>query len=248
MARVNFDPSRIQRSVGYQRQGVSRTRNGSAVPKVLMLFGLVAVYWFPIRRWFGRWGTTPDELTRAMAGDGLITNPNKWDMQAVTVNAPPEDIWPWLVQMGYQRGGLYSYDWLDRVFGFLDRPSARRILPEFQHLEVGDTISLGRVHLTVESLEPFRTLVLRSSEYGIDWVWEFGLYPLDEHRTRLVTRGIERFSNTPVAWLVMRLSEPTAFIMTVGMLMGVKARAEMLRAERGETVYARDHMVSVATP
>ena len=52
-------------------------------------------------------------------------------MQAVTVNAPPEDIWPWLVQIGYQRGGLYSYDWLDRLFGFLDRPSATRITPEF---------------------------------------------------------------------------------------------------------------------
>jgi hypothetical protein len=52
-------------------------------------------------------------------------------MQAITINAPPEDIWPWLVQIGYQRGGLYSYDWLDRLFGFLDRPSAVRILPSF---------------------------------------------------------------------------------------------------------------------
>jgi len=62
----------------------------------------------------------------------------------VTVDARPEHIWPWLVQMGYQRGGLYSYDWLDRLFGFLDRPSANRVLPEFQHLAVGDTIRLVR--------------------------------------------------------------------------------------------------------
>src|SRR6185295_4933586 len=53
---------------------------------------------------------------------------------AVIVDARPEHIWPWLVQMGYQRGGLYSHDWLDRLFGYLDRPSATRILPEFQHL------------------------------------------------------------------------------------------------------------------
>jgi hypothetical protein len=68
---------------------------------------------------------------------------------AVTVDAPPEDIWPWLVQIGNHRGGLYSYDWLDRLFGFLDRPSATRILPEFQQLAVGDTILLGREELSV---------------------------------------------------------------------------------------------------
>ena len=105
---------------------------------------LAVVYWFPVRRWFSRWGTTPEELARVMPGDGLIPNPTEMSMQAVTVNAPPEDIWPWLVQIGYQRGGLYSYDWLDRLFGFLDRPSATRILPEFQQLAVGDKIPWGR--------------------------------------------------------------------------------------------------------
>jgi hypothetical protein len=64
-----------------------------------------------------------------MPGDALVSNPTDMSMQSVTVNALPEDIWPWLVQMGYQRGGLYSYDRLDRLFGFLDRPSATRILP-----------------------------------------------------------------------------------------------------------------------
>jgi hypothetical protein len=64
-----------------------------------------------------------------MPGDALIPNPTEMSMQAVTVNAPPEDIWPWLVQIGCQRDGLYSYDWLDRLFGFLDRPCQRR--PKF---------------------------------------------------------------------------------------------------------------------
>src|SRR5215813_2834556 len=63
---------------------------------------------------------------------------------AVTIDAAPEHIWPWLVQMGYRRGGLYSYDWLDRLFGYLDRPSAIRILPEFQRLAAGDEIPIGR--------------------------------------------------------------------------------------------------------
>lgn len=99
---------------------------------------LAGVYWFPIRRWFRSWGTTPDEVARAMPGDALITDPTHTETSAVTVNAPPGDIWPWLVQNGYQRAGLYSYDWLDRLSRFLDRPSATHILPEFQQLATGD--------------------------------------------------------------------------------------------------------------
>src|SRR6266536_3703203 len=105
---------------------------------------LAAVYWFPVRHWFHRWGTTPEELERVMPGDALMPDPTKTDTGAITVNAPPEAIWPWLVQMGTGRGGLYSYDLLDRLFGFLDRPSATRILPEFQHLAVGDKVPWGR--------------------------------------------------------------------------------------------------------
>ena len=80
--------------------------------------GGVLGFW--IRRWFGRWGTTGGDLTRVMPGDAVIANPTHSATHAVTVAAPPEDIWPWLVQMGYRRGGLYSYDWLDRLFGYLD--------------------------------------------------------------------------------------------------------------------------------
>jgi hypothetical protein len=153
-------------------------------------------------------------------------------VQAVTVNAPPEDIWPWLVQIGYQRGGLYSYDWLDRLFGFLDRPSAKRILPEFQQLAVGDKIPWGRsgTELTVGVLEPLRALALSYQLRGFVWVWQFGLYPLDEQGTRFVTRGTERVPSTPLWWLGMRVMEPASFIMTRRFLLGVKERAEALRA------------------
>lgn len=96
-----------------------------------------------------------------MTGDALIANPTHSATHAVTVDASPEGIWPWLVQMGARRGGLYSYDWLDRLFGILDRPSADRLLPEFQHPGVGDQISLGpREELTVAAIDPERALVL----------------------------------------------------------------------------------------
>ena len=167
-----------------------------------------------------------------MPGDALIANPTKTDTQAVTVSAPPEDIWPWLVQLGYQRGGLYSYDWLDRLFGFLDRPSATRILPEFQQLAVGDKILLGpREELTVSALEPPHALALSNHAHGMEWLWQFGLYPLDDQSTRLISRGTERVPNTAVAWLGMRIMEPAAFIMTRRMLLGVKERAEALRGK-----------------
>ena len=157
---------------------------------LLVLLALATSYWFPVRRWFGRWGTTPDERMRTMAGDALLPNSTHSATHAVTIDAPPDDIWPWLVQMGYRRGGLYSYDWLDRVFGFLDRSSANEVLPAFQQLAVGDKIRLGpREELTVAALDEKRALALSYSAHGFEWVWQFGLYPMDEHRTRLVTRG-----------------------------------------------------------
>jgi len=200
-----------------------------ALLSTLVMLPLALLYWFPLRRWFARWGTTPDDLTRGMAGDNVIVNPTHSATHAVTVNAPPEDIWPWLVQMGYQRGGLYSYDWLDRLFGFLDRPSANRVLPEFQ-LSVGDKVRLGpREELTVAAIEPSRALVLSYNAHDMEWVWQFGLYPLDNKRTRLVTRGTEHMPKTLGAELAMLMMEPAAFIMTRRMLLGLKQRAEALR-------------------
>jgi hypothetical protein len=194
---------------------------------------LAVLYWFPIRRWFARWGTTPDERRRAMAGDALVPNPTHSATHAVTIDSPPDDIWPWLVQMGYQRGGLYSYDWLDRLFGFLDRPSANEVLPAFQQLTVGDKIRLGpREELTVAALEEKRMLALIYNAHGFVWVWQFGVYPLNRERTRLVTRGTERYANTFGAWVFMRIMEPAAFVMTRRMLLGVKQRAEALTAAR----------------
>ena len=111
---------------------------------LVAVVALALLYWFPIRRAMSQWGAIPADLSRVMAGDALLDTFVYSGTMAVTVNARPEYIWPWLVQIGYQRGGLYSYDWLDRLFGYLDRPSATGILPEFQQLAVGDKIPLGR--------------------------------------------------------------------------------------------------------
>jgi hypothetical protein len=82
----------------------------------------------------------------------------------------------------------------------------------------------------VEVLEPLRALALRYQVRGFVWVWQFGLYPLDGQRTRFVTRGTERVPHTPLWWLGMRVMEPASFIMTRRFMLGVKERAEALRA------------------
>ena len=206
------------------------------VPTLLVILTLAVLYWFPIRRWMSRWGATPSDLSRVMAGDSLLVEPTYSGTMAVSVDAPPEDIWPWLVQIGYQRGGLYSYDWLDRLFGYLDRPSATRILPEFQHLAVGDEIPLGRgPSWPVAVIARRSALVLDMRNMGgFDWVWQFGLYKVDEKRTRLVSRSCVR---TQTVWgrLFTYAIESAGFLMTRRMLLGVKERAEVLRAGRTDT-------------
>jgi hypothetical protein len=201
------------------------------LPTLLAILTFSALYWFPIRRWMNQWGTNPSDLARVMTGDSLLPDRTYSSTMAVIVNARPEHIWPWLVQIGYQRGGLYSYDWLDRLFGYLDRPSATRILPEFQHLAVGDHIPLGRgPSWPVAILEPNRALVLDMRNMGgLDWVWQFGLYAIDGTQTRLISRSSVR-ARAVWARLLTYAIEPAGFVMTRRMLLGLRQRSEGLRA------------------
>jgi hypothetical protein len=214
-------------------------------PTLFAILTFALLYWFPIRRRMSRWGATRSDLTRVMAGDALLVDPMYSGTMAVTVNARPEHIWPWLVQIGYQRGGLYSYDWLDRLFGYLDRPSATRILPEFQHLAVGDGIPVGHgPSWPVATIDPNRALVLdMRNRGGFDWVWQFGLYPVDESRTQLVTRSCVR-TNTAWARLATHAIEPAGFLMTRRMLLGLKQRAEALRAASAGETRENQHAVA----
>jgi hypothetical protein len=198
------------------------------ITTMLFVVAVAALYWFPLRHWMSDWGATDEDRSRAMAGDRLITHPTYSFTTAVTIDALPEDVWPWLVQMGYRRGGLYSYDWLDRLFGFLDRPSATRILPEFQHLVAGDTIPVGRgPSWPVAHVEPCRALVLDMRNLsGFDWVWQFGIYAIDDHRTRLVSRSHVRPHTVWARLFSVLVIEPSGFFMTRRMLLGLKERAE----------------------
>jgi hypothetical protein len=93
-----------------------------------------------VRPWQQRWGATREEIARRMAGDDDVKYPVEVITRAVTVGARPKQIWPWLLQMGNQRGGLYSYDWIDLMIGALQAPTVDHILPQFQDLRVGDVV------------------------------------------------------------------------------------------------------------
>ena len=161
---------------------------------------------------------------------------------AISVQAPPEAVWPWLVQMGDHRGGWYTYPWVDRLIFRMSNPSADRILPEYQGLKIGDTMPdgpPGTAEYRVEQLEPARLLVLHSTSHlppswrknpklgtWIDWTWTFSLVPLKTGGTRLRLRVR---GNLGPWWLKAAYAGavvPADFVMARSMLRGVKLRAE----------------------
>jgi hypothetical protein len=179
------------------------------------------------------WGAAPLEISASLDGDELIPDPLLLTTRALSISAPPERIWPWLVQMGQGRGGFYSYDWLDNLFG-LNIQNADQILPELQALKVGDLIPFWKgAGVKVIKIEPPSLLVLGGAIYsdnGSDMggTWVFALQPMDSGDTRLVIRT--RVAKFPPRWvgiLLCRLIiEPAHFIMERGMLFGIKKRAE----------------------
>jgi hypothetical protein len=177
------------------------------------------------------WGATPSEVRSAFPSDERVSNPCYVSTRGVTIGATPGDIWPWLAQLGYRRGGLYSYDWLDRLFGYLDGSSAEEILPEYQSIRAGDTVPLGRgPDWPVVEVVPERTLVVEPLQHAVTWA--FVLVPIDEASTRLVTRVRYRLEPTLRGRLMMAAMGLAAFVMTRKMLLGIKRRAEALARRR----------------
>ena len=153
---------------------------------VFVIFGLtIAAYLLAIRPWQLTWGATDEEITRFMPGDELLEQSDFNATRAVTVNASPEEIWPWIIQMGHHQAGFYAYDWFDN--GFV--PSSEKILPEFQDLEIGGDVTISSlvVHKVWE-MKAYETIVWVGGGNEIDGAWTWGLYPLENGQTRFVTR------------------------------------------------------------
>jgi hypothetical protein len=191
---------------------------------------LLTAYFFLVQPWHSRWGATDEEVGRSMPGDRLLPDATS-TTRAITIEARPEDVWPWLVQIGYGRAGWYSYDWIDND----GRPSADRILPELQSLKIGDRILMvpGMGPL-VKAIEQNR-YILSGGEADS---WCLCLYPIDED-TRLVSRWRADWPKSLATFFWVAISDPGAFIMERKMLKGIKRRVEATAGQpRGSTVLA----------
>ena len=219
-------------------EDMSGHRPGARLLRLATPFAALAFYGLWIRPQMLTWGATPHETIRSYPGDELVPDPDGGATMATILPAPPERIWPWLVQMGGGRAGWYSWDWLDNH----GEPSADRVVPEWQNLEVGRHLKGPTNWWSVVVLEPNCTLVLQSS-YGlltgrsidprsdlrprvyVDGIWGFHLRPAAGGRTRLVirtrSRSRPRLFGRPFTLL---LGEPVHFIMQTRQFHNLRTR------------------------
>jgi len=180
--------------------------------------GVLAVYVVWIGPWQHRWGATDQEVERVMPGDEIIPAAAS-TTRAVTIDASPEEVWPWLLQIGYGRGGWYSYDWIDND----GRPSADRIVLELQSLAVGDQLPmLPGMGPKVRTILPARYLLSGDEILG---TWCLALFRSAEG-TRLVSRWRVGWRITPATVFWILVTDPGSFLMERKMLLGIKERAE----------------------
>jgi hypothetical protein len=196
----------------------------SPAAKGLRFLALAAVpaYMLVVRPWQLRWGATDEEVKMPLLGDGIVEGPHFEATRGVSIAAPPEQVWPWIAQLGSGRGGFYSIDLIDNG----GRPSADRILPQFQAVEAGDFVPMtpDQKHgMWVKDLEPGKRLLWWDGKGTSTWLWE--LIP-SEQGTRLITRLIVRYDLT-LPWVAYYLLQEVGDIVMMSQCMlGIKRRAE----------------------
>ena len=198
---------------------------------ILTLIGfLIAIYAFAVQPWYSKWGATVPEQQMSLPGDEIVIKPNWKYTQAISIHASPAEIWQWLVQMGQGRGGFYSFELLENLIG-CDIHNADRIMPEFQHLTIGDSIKLHpeAPGIPVVLVDSAKAIVLGGSDESQlnASSWSFLLQGLDVSNSRLIARFRSSYSPTLGNVLLQRIFvQPTSLFMQKRMLIGIKQRAE----------------------
>jgi hypothetical protein len=194
-----------------------------------IIIGVVAIVLLMPR--MDRWGASADEISASLPGDDLVPSPRIHYTRAISINASPEQIYPWIVQLGADRGGMYSYAWFETNILRCKLVNADRIHEEWQNLKVGDKVKMCPDEnmppaYVVARMDPGQAIVLGHQD-GDKWVeaWQFVLVPQEDGSTRLIIRS----GNAAEGWFwdIMR---PGEFIMMRGMMQGIKERAEGMSA------------------
>lgn len=232
-------------------------RGGARAAALTAALGLAAgaAYARWLKPYHDRWGASLDEVEAELPGDDLCPDAAGQVTRAISIDASPADVWPWLLQIGADRGGFYSYDWLENLFG-LRIHSADRIVEHWQRLAVGDLVyaSAGRTGgWSVAAIVPERALVLQAADVrtgrplrrqeppGWEFQWTFALRAYDDRWTRLLVRERVAFGNRCMRFFMAPV-ETVSFVMTRRMLIGIKERAEKAarRAEQDVVTSAAD--------
>lgn len=189
---------------------------------------------YAARQYFRNWGTTKEECETPLPGDELVGQPAVQTTEGIWIESSAADVWPWLVQMGHDRAGMYSYEKLENLAGIKHR-NADRIHPEWQNLAVGDVVRLipkgwmglaDGLAMPVVHLVEGQTIVLQMQP-PLDGVWSFHVIPRWEDRCRLLVRTRMRM-RVPGEALGAEAISPVMSLMTRGMLMGIKKRVEQI--------------------
>lgn len=223
--------------------------------------GALGVYRFALKPRIFRWGATPEECSHTWAGDEFTPHTRGTCTRAITILATPEQIWPWIMQIGQDRAGYYSYTWLENLFR-AEMCNTFQLVPAWQTRHVGDDLWMaakhnygGRARMTVAYIEPFRAMVNvaysdRESALHAQWAphgcWSFLLQPISSGDssspiTRLVMRSILPEQMGPAARLASLFWDPAHFIMERKMMRTIKQLAERTLVSPINQLKLEDH-------
>jgi hypothetical protein len=205
-------------------------RQRTLLSAVIAAAGMVALYRGHVRPWMYTWGATESEVGAVLPGDELVSPDTPRTTRAVTIDAPIDAVWPWLAQIGEDRAGFYSYDWLERAVGAAIHNS-KELHPEWQHLGVGDSVWLARrygavARQVVAAIEPNSHLVLMSADdYARVQQGDkaTGSWSFHVRRTGSWTRLVARGSGGAVGHAVFDIPH---FVMEQKMMRGIRDRAQ----------------------